>query len=310
VGLRVDMVSAMQHRRPAKVFALVIVPPGRDTLFAGKGTDFDDPVSHIRATIAPGKRVERYGREWIVGQTDEIDGVLSGRIGFQGEPGTADIWDDEQQDFLQTAVPSGFTSPFAIHLNRLEALMQPRGSIIKVNSLIGAFEGLLNADGGKWKLRTYREQMSLSDWKKSVSKVTFVKFTIRRPNPHYFDAKNLEDLMTQSESEVIELEAKSKGGLNLDGKFFVETEQHIDRGYGEAEYRGVKPGMSEGEESIYSTRVGAEEQAQQVEVDPDTGEVPQESLRDLFADETGGENGSRDQRPESSPHGEPKGGAQ
>jgi hypothetical protein len=277
----------MQHRRPGKVFSLRIVPPGSDSLFPAGGEDFYNPSVHIRTAIKPGNRASRYGREWIVGQTEELDGILAGRIGFQGEPGTAEIWDDDTKDFLHTAVPNGLTAPFAIDLKTLVAVMQPRGSLIKVNSLISAFEALLNQASGRWRLEPVRERMSLSEWKASVERVTAVKFLIREPNPHYHDAKNLQELMEQMESEVIELEAKSPAGLNLAAPFIVETEGHLDRGYGEGEYRGE---TSEGSTSYYATRVGAEEQADLMDVDQVSGEVPPDSLRGLLADSGGREN--------------------
>lgn len=280
----------MQRRRPAKVFRLRIVPPGADSLFAGKGEEFEDPASAIREAITPGSRVSRYGREWIVGQTDEVSHVLAGRIGFQGDPGTAEVWDDEAQDFLQTAVPSGMTAPFAIDLGELLVAIQPRNPTIKVNSLIGAFEALLTGDGPRWKLEPILERMSLSDWKHSVSAVTFVRFTIRKPNPHYADAHDLEDLMNQFESDVIQLEAQADTGINLQSDFLQETESHIERGYGDGEYKGIR--MSDGAETIYSTRVGAEEQAELRDVDQETGEVPPNVMRRVLSEADEEENAS------------------
>ncbi|QIZ98635.1 hypothetical protein [Leifsonia sp. PS1209] len=294
---------AMQHTRPGRVFTLRFIPPAQQTLL-------DSPEEHILKAVAPGRRANRYGREWIVGQTVlEVDGssaprVLTGRIGFQGESGTAEIWDDELQDFVPTAIPSGLTAPFAIDLVTLSAAMQPRGSVIKINSLIGAFEALLNADGERWRLEGLKRPMSLAEWKETVSKVVSVKFTIREPNPHYHGARDLEEIMNDFESEVIQLEARNeKKGINTQADFLLETEAHIGRGYGEGEYHGVRGEGSDAHETVYSTRVGAEEESEEVPVDPDTGEVPSDELRGVLAKAQLGENndthGQRVERPET-----------
>lgn len=280
----------MQHTRPGRVFTLRIIPPAQQTLL-------ETPEEHILGAVAPGMRATRYGREWIVGQTslehvqpDGRFGDLTGRIGFQGESGTAEIWDDEIQDFVPTAIPSGLTAPFAIDLRTLTAAMQPRGSIIKINSLIGAFEALLSAPGQKWQIVGLRKPMSLEEWKSSVSKITTVKFWIREPNPHYHGARNLEDIMGDLRSEAIQMEARSEAGLNSDSSFIRETEGHIERGYGEAEYKGVRGKGSEARETVYSTKVGAEEESDEVPVDPASGEVAASALVEVLAKATQGEN--------------------
>lgn len=280
----------MQHTRPGRVFTLRLIPPAQQTLL-------ETPEEHILESISPGRRATRYGREWIVGQTSleraeagRRHGDLTGRIGFQGEAGTAEIWDDDLQDFVPTAIPSGLTAPFAIDLQTLTAAMQPRGSVIRINSLIGAFEALLSAPGQRWQIVGLRNRMSLEEWKSSVSRVTTVKFWIREPNPHYFDAHNLKDIMEDVRSEAIQLEARNEAGLNADSSFIRETEGHIERGYGEAEYRGVRGEGSEARETVYSTKVGAEEESEEIPVDPETGEVDPSSLVEVLAKTKQGEN--------------------
>jgi hypothetical protein len=280
----------MQHTRPGRVFTLRLIPPAQQTLL-------DTPEGHILEAISPGQRATRYGREWIVGQTTHEkedfgagSGSLTGRIGFQGESGTAEIWDDDIQDFVPTAIPSGLTAPFAIDLDTLTAAMQPRGSIIKINSLIGAFEALLSADGDRWRVVGLRNPMSLEAWKNSVAKIISVKFTIREPNPHYFDAASLEDLMNDLESEAIQLEARNENGLNANSEFLKQTEGHIGRGYGEGEYKGVRGEGSQAHETVYSTRVGAEEESEEIAVDPTTGEVASADLVGVLAKAKQGEN--------------------
>lgn len=297
--LALSYFATMTRRRQARVFQLRILPPADKGLLRFDTEVFDEWGPRIREVIRPSARTTRYGREWIIGQVEEANGIITGRIGFQGEPGTAEVWDEERSDFIETAIPSGMTAPFAIDTRNLTAAIQARNPHIKVNGLVGAFEALLTGAGKRWRLEALRETMSLAEWKRSVHHVTYVRFTIREPNPHYHDARNLEELMSQLSSEVIQLEAQSDNGLDINSPFIVETESHIERGYGDGEYRG----LSDAGESLYSTKVGAEEQSELREVDPSTGEVSQEDLRGVLLDGEREENSSHGQVSKEPPRG-------
>ncbi len=265
----------MPHNRPGHVYRLQFQPPAQLDLFAR-------PEEQLKEVIRAGNNTTRYGRTWLIGQVDSADDILSGRIGFVGDD-TTDIWDSATQDFLEVGVPSGTTSPFAIDLRTLQATMQSRTGQIRIQSLIGAFEALLADAGYKWKIRGLRREMSLSEWKQSVDRVTSIKFVIRKPNPHYHGAKNLEALMTELETEAIKLEAIAEvSGVNLESEFVIETEEHIERGYGEAEYKGIKGTGSDARESVYLSAVGSEEDSEEASVDPTSGEVPTATLRSML----------------------------
>lgn len=275
----------MAHTRPGRVYRLRIVPDAQQSLL-------ETTKQQILTRFATGNRVTTYQRTWIVGPTDLEDGVLSGRIGYQGEDGTAEIWDDAAQDFVETAVPQGLTAPFAIDLDTLSVAVQPRGGLIKVQSLVNAFERLLSVDPEKWKLVGFHTPTSLEDWKASVDRVVSVKFVVKVPNPNYHGADNVEELIELFAAQNVSLEAQNPKGVDLSSPFVAETEQHIARGYGEAEYRGKS--KTDGRETVYSTAVGSEEQYEESAVDPSTGEVPTDNLRQILAAE--GDNGQDDRQ--------------
>ncbi|WP_263731201.1 hypothetical protein [Cellulomonas sp. SG140] len=216
-----------------------------------------------------------------MGPTELDQEVLSGRIGFRGEGGTAELWDDATSDFVEYAIPAGVTAPFAVDLAVLSAVVQVRPPAIRVNSLIGAFEKLLAETGdGKWTIHGAGRPMTLSDWKATVVKITEVRFTAKIPNPHWAGAPDLQTVMEQAEAEVINLELRNEGGLNLNADFIAQTEHHVvDRGYGEARYTGIAEDVSGLRETVYDTKLGTEETSDEVEADPSTGEVSREVLR-------------------------------
>lgn len=277
----------MARVRTGRVFGIVFEPPAQGSLLRSPG-------EVIQLALARGRRTERYGRTWIVGPTEVHNRVLSGRIGFRGDGGIAELWDEEREDFVEYAMPAGLTAPFAVHLDTLRGAIQVRPPVIRVNSLLGAFEKLLlDADDRRWNVRGAERQMTLSDWKAQVGKITQVRFHVKVPNPHWADAPDLQTVMEDAEAEVVTLELQNDSGLNLDAPFVAQTENHVERGYGDARYVGVVEDVSGVHESVYSTKLGAEEISDEEAVDPDTGEVAPESLRhriegQAVLEETGG----------------------
>lgn len=270
----------MATRRPGRVYVLALIPPDQDSLFENRR-------EWLESRLTPGRSVTRYNREWLLGKIDVAGNKLAGRIGFSGAEGSADVWDPWQQDFLPVAVPQGHAVPFVVDLQTLRLAVQTRGSDIRLNSVIGAFQAMLSEGGQRWRVRSPKRTMSFGEWRATVDKVTSVRFRVRRPNPHYRGTPNLEHMLEQSESEVVTLEMQSNDGLNTDFEFITESQEHVEAGYGEATYHGV----SEDHESVYSTMLEAEETFEEAEVNAH-GEVPHESLKALLDEEaTEGETG-------------------
>lgn len=276
----------MLNRRTGKVYVLALVPPPQQNLLA-------TPQQLVRASLTPGSNVFRYGREWIVGQTGVTAGVLSGRIGFRGAEGVAEIWDEAAQDFTAVAVPAGLTAPFAVRLDSLRLAVQTRGSDIKLNGLVGAFQALLSGEGERWQVRSPTREMSFAEWRASVDRVTSVRFKVRKPNPHYQGTPDLEAMIEQAEARLATLELASDEGLDTAAPFIAQSQRHVERGYGEAVYHGVREETSAAGETVYNSALGAEEVAHEVDVD-EHGEASQASLtetliRDTATTETGGD---------------------
>ena len=264
----------MPARPLGKVFTLQLIPPAQPTLFG--------PQAHVIEVLQGGNRITRYGRTWIVGPVTTESGALVGRLGFQGNESVTELWDEEAGDFVGLAIPTGMTAPFAVDLGTLRASVQVRPPLIRINSIIGALEQLLSEGGERWKVRGMAREMPLDVWLASVTRVTTVRMIARVPNPHYHGEKDLESLMESSEAEAISLEIRADGGVNIHAPFIRQTQNHIDRGYGEARYVGEVEGLSGTRESVYSTKLAAEEVSDGLPVD-EQGEVPSDLLRNHLA---------------------------
>lgn len=195
----------------------------------------------------------------------------------------AEVWDDEAKDFREVAVPAGLTSPFAVNLRTMRMALQPRGSAIKLNGLIGAFRALLAQGGDSWRILTPEKEMSFTQWRASVDRVVDVRFRLRKPNPHWEGAPDLEAVMEQAEAELALLELQAEKGIDTTAPFIAQSQVHVERGYGEARYvglRGVE--TSEVRETVYNTTLGSEEEVVEVAVRED-GEVDRSDLAQTLA---------------------------
>lgn len=270
----------MTGSRRGKVYKVLLVPP-MDTPLITKFRSVDE---YILDALSPGRSVVRYQREWIVGQTTVDNRILSGRIGFRGADGMAEVWNEERRDFEAVAVPAGLTAPFAVNLRSLEMALQPRGAAIKLNGLIGAFRGLLSREEGGWRILTRHKQISFENWRASVDRITAVKFSLRKPNPRWVGAPDLQTVMETAKAEVVSLEARSVEGLDTESGFIAQSQRHVERGYGESQYVGERgTGTSEVHESVYNSRLGSEEDSVEVPLGPD-GEVSASDLANTLAD--------------------------
>lgn len=265
----------MVSKGKGKVFVLLLVPPDQ----------FDMQSSNedlIKSNLQSGKSVKRYGRDWIIGgaHTDRLN-IFRGRIGLRGEESTVEIWNDETKDFTETAVPEGIPSHFAIDLRSLRLAVQVRSSRMDLGSMIGAFRDLLSAGGNQWKIENPKNQMTLPEWRRKVIKVVSVRFSVKKPNPHYRDTPDLQALLESSEAINAFLELKNENGLNIDSSFVSESQSHVESGYGQSVYKGIKP---DGELSVYNSELGSEEVPHEVNTN-EAGEVTDESFTEILSQE-------------------------
>lgn len=272
-----DLVKIRKAPETGRVARFVLEPPIQGRLDR-------TPQDHIREAITTGVRVERYGRIWIVGRVSLEEDILFGRIGYQQSVGsTVEVWDDEEQDFAEIAVPAGLATPFAIDLSGLRLAFQPRPPQIRIGAVTGAFRAMLNEPDQSWTISSLARTVTLEEWLASVVRVSHFRLRVRRPNPHWEDTPDLEALMEGMEAQVAVLEARSDDGVNVETPFVRQTLQHIGAGYGDARLTGVRQEESGEHETVYDTEIGTEEQATEAPTNPETGEVLRESLQQALA---------------------------
>jgi hypothetical protein len=234
-------------------------------------------------SIVAGTSITRYGRLWRMAKPTRAGQVIRGRIGFEREGGTAELWDDTAQDFYATRLPEGTTSPFA-DLEMHVAAFQLRPGIIRRRTFTGAFEALLNRarTSTRWRVEDLVRHVSWSQWIADVDRIVELKIRVERPNPRWGGRRRLQRLVEDSGSEVISLAARApldaETGLNIRQGLLAEAIEHADENYGQRTAIGEI--TIEGDKRRVSWRERAEGMPLETSLltDPSTSEVPTTAL--------------------------------
>lgn len=275
----------MDATRVARVYRVRLIPPSEPML---SNLSFGQRLENA---LSPGSRAESYGKLWIVGQTDTNANVLSGKLGFERTPGESEVWDEERLDFRENSYRRGLTVQFAVNLETFVLAFQ-KPSDVTPGGVVKAIIELLNLEGERWEHKPFNTRKTFEDWVDEVEVVTRAKFTVKKPNPHYADAKNLEALMEQSRANVARLEVEADGGVDIESRFLQETRDHVERGYGTAIYTGVY--HDESGRSVltqYDSETGSEQETIELPADS-AGEVTSQHLEILARE--GGNNDEED----------------
>jgi hypothetical protein len=273
----------------------------------------------LAASIVAGTSITRYRRLWRMARPTRAGQVIRGRIGFEREGGTAELWDDQAQDFFATRLPEGTTSPFALDLDMHVVAFQLRPGVIRRRTFTGAFEALLNraSTSTRWRVTDLVRHVSWSQWVEDVDRIVELKIRVERPNPRWGGRRRLQRLVEDSGSEVISLAARapldSDAGLNVRQGLLAEAIEHADENYGQRTAIGEM--TVEGDKRRVSWRERAEGMPLETSLptDPSTSEVPTTALERVvegawtdipFFDEEALERGAQPPR-ELEPSGDP-----
>lgn len=193
----------------------------------------------LAASIAPGTSDVRYGRLWRMAKPSRAGTIIRGRIGFEREGGTAELWDDATQDFLSTRLPEGSTSPFALDLETRVVAFQLRPGSIRRRTFTAAFQALLNraSEATRWRVDDLVLRVGWDEWLSRVDRITEIRVRVERPNPRWGNRRKLRALVEQTGSELVTLAARapadSVDGLDPTKDLLGEAVEHAEANYGE-----------------------------------------------------------------------------
>jgi hypothetical protein len=244
------------------------------------------PAEALERALVPGTQIERHGRVWYMGQHRREGASIIGRIGFQTSD-FAEVWDADRKDFAEEQLLSGLTSPFAIDPTRLRVAFQLRPGLIRVKSFTGALQALMNeaSPADRWRVYQEVESVTFNEWVESVDRVLTLRVRVKRPNPHYDDRENVEQLIEGANARMADIvwsaDQEALDGLDVGDAFIREAIAHAET-YGSY--------VATGEQDDKPTTWGSDQEAaaekRTVEADPRTREITGTNLRRQLGDDT------------------------
>jgi hypothetical protein len=245
------------------------------------------PAEALERALVAGTRIERHGRVWRMGQWRHEGRAIVGRIGFESSA-TAELWDDDVNDFRETSRPLGLTSPFAIDPGSLRVAFQLRGRDIRVKSFTGALQALLNeaSPTDRWRVARETRVVPFEQWASEVDRVTDLRLHLERPNPHYADRDRIRAIVEGTNSRLVEIAAhadpEDPQGLDLNDPLIREAISHAELNYGHFSATAERAG----ETSQWTSQHDAMAEVRTAPADPDTKEVSPSVLRRELGDPT------------------------
>jgi hypothetical protein len=143
---------------------------------------------------------------------------------------------------------------------------------------------LRDATNQDWRIETARTEMSFSQWRTTVDRVTQMRFLLEPPNPNYEGRPSLERLIAGASLSAADLTLRSDSGIATDAEIVGELLDHVERGYGRDVAVGERSVDGETIESVYSSELNGETEVSVRPANPETGEVERDTLRQELTD--------------------------
>jgi hypothetical protein len=157
-----------------------------------------DAFEQFVSVLRPGYRVvtgRSNQRVWRIGgiESDEVDRVLTARLGFQPlvEEGTVPDWSEEEKDWVPVTagprepklIPFGFDGDTRVLAVLRESSSRPTTIAAVFEKTLQDNEAALPAPTTRWSVEPILDTREFLEWLNSLEYVRSVSFTAKLPNP-------------------------------------------------------------------------------------------------------------------------------
>ena len=152
-------------------------------------------------------------------------------------------------------------------------------------TLIQRLKALLDDNGiYYWSINLLARRMTFEQWRATVSGITEMKARLERPNPKWKNKPQLQELVAQTNSRIVRLEAKSSPHeyVNMGSDWGRELLDHVSDGYGSIDVVGRD--VTTAEESklhLDQSLQGSIPEVSQAYLDDEARELPADQIREL-----------------------------
>ena len=252
----------------------------------GAAMGADDYRSALEQSWIGGTRITHEANDWLLSKpTHFSSNVWTGHFGFVLEDDLPTVeWDEETSEFLQRNLDRGTAFPFMVDTSKRLLSIQLFGSRTAA-ALTQRLKALLDENGVHyWSINLLVRRMTFEQWRTTVSGITEIKARLERPNPKWKNKPQLQELVAQTNSGVVRLEAKSSPHefVNMDSDWGRELLDHVSDGYGSIDVVGRD--VVTAEESrlqLDQSLQGSIPEASQEYLDDEARELPSDQMREL-----------------------------
>lgn len=233
-------VQDLRVERPRK---LVVGSDGKRRVKQSWGGWAADSASDFLDDLELGSRVARHKRTWIVGPNGYQDVDVWGRIGFVAQGDAQEVWDEVTQDFRPVDSERGASAPFTVNRATGRLSFQFRPGLIERTAYTAALEALANRtvvarnEKPRWRVWPDIGEMTWQEWVERAGAVDRLSFRIELPNPNWAGRQDLENIVENSRTTLLELvySTDDPAGLDLNDALIRQAIDHtVERGYGAA----------------------------------------------------------------------------
>jgi hypothetical protein len=205
-----------------------------------------------------------------------------GTLGAESETGgSTSTWSSKAEDFVTRRVPEGVVTPWAINLDTLRVGFQMKPRLDR-GAFVRSLRLLMNEAAGDdlWEVRPDVRPIDFDAWLQGVDAVHNISVRVDRPNPHYGDNQEVENMIEGSHAEKVRIAAEG-ADLSVESSDVIrESIAHADRGYGSYVITGTQGGATT---RFDSERAQAPPEVE-VPADSESGDALGRSLRQTVED--------------------------
>ena len=243
----------------------------------------DDYRSALEQSWIGGSRITHRNTDWLLSKPTHFNSyVWTGHFGYVREDDFATVeWDEESSEFLQRNVDRGTAFPFMVDTSKRLLSIQSLGH--PAASLIQRLTHLLNDNGVYgWEITPLVRHMTFQEWSGTVAGVTKMTARLDSPNPKWKGKPKLEELITQTNSRSVRLEARSFSSdfIDLGSDWGREVLDHVSDGYGTINVVGTEVATAEESKlKLERSNRGSTPETSQVPVEGESMELPADQMR-------------------------------
>lgn len=268
--MAIASVSRLAHAR--------IIPPDQ-------GEVFRSPAETVRQVLQADASYLARTRTWHFGGIKATSDHVMGRLGYMGKEDN-DLFDPTLRDFKHEAVVRGQAATFAVRSSDLVVVYERRRAGMPEREFVRGFQFMLREADRRpeWSVVSMDGKASFEEWLDGVDLVHRFRFRAEGPKLPREPRSPILGALLHPRPELMTIDFRAKSGVDVTDQTVRELVRMANGGLGEAFAVGRKNAQgAAAEQKAWASANSAERVVQEVPLDPQSGEISEETLLTVLA---------------------------